>query len=145
MNSYKFDEIEIGHKESFQVQITREMEDRFREITGDHNPLHCDDAFAKKVGNGRFQSHVTFGMLTASLYSTLAGVYLPGKYSLIHSLDVKFQNPVYVGNQLNIEGIVTDKQEALRLLLVKVRITNEDRQCVSKADMKILVLSEGEQ
>ncbi len=87
MNEFKYDDIYIGQTETFTKEITVDMEDCFRNITGDTNPLHRDDDFAKKIGKGRFESHVTFGMLTASLYSTLAGVYLPGRYSLIHSID----------------------------------------------------------
>ena len=86
MNEYTLSEIEIGMKASFQREITTEMEDAFRQISGDENPLHRDDEFAGEISNGKFTQHVAFGMLTASLYSTMAGMYLPGKYSLIHSL-----------------------------------------------------------
>lgn len=78
MNEFIFSELAEGTKAAFTRKITLEMEDSFREISGDENPLHQDDDFACEVGNGRYHSHVTFGMLTASFYSTLAGMYLPG-------------------------------------------------------------------
>lgn len=140
MNSYSFDELEIGHVEQFSVKITKEMEDCFRSITGDINPLHMDDDFAKDIGEGKFLSHVAFGMLTASFYSTLAGVYLPGKYSLIHSVDSKFLNPVYVGDELIITGMVNEKQDTFKLIQIKAKVYNQNGKCVSKADMKVLVL-----
>lgn len=140
MKEYNFSELMIGHKESFEVIITKEMEDSFRAITGDVNPLHQNDEFAKQLGAGKFESHVCFGMLTASFYSTLAGVYLPGKYSLIHSLDIKFQKPVYLGDKLVITGEVVDKQDGLNLIQVKAVIKNHNVQTVSKANMKILCL-----
>lgn len=141
MNEYRFDDIMIGQTESFQKEITVEMEDSFREITGDTNPLHWDDAFAMEVGNGKFKSHVSFGMLTASFYSTIGGVYLPGKYSLIHSIDnLSFKKPVFVGDVLTVTGTVKEKYDDLKLICVSVKITNQDGQVVSKADMKILVL-----
>lgn len=89
---------------------------------------------------GRLPGHVTFGMLTASLLSRLAGVYLPGKYSLIHSVDLKFQKPVFAGDTLTVAGTVADRQEELKLLLIKARITNQEGKCVCKADMKVLVM-----
>ena len=96
--------------------------------------------FIGTISGGRFQSHVTFGMLTASLYSTLAGVYLPGKYSLIHSIDrISFNKPVFAGDVLTVTGTLTGKQDDLKLIQVAVKITNQDGKCVSKADMKILV------
>jgi len=99
MNNYCFSDISIGMKESFQKEITAEMEDMFRQISGDENPLHRLDDFAVKISNNRFSKHVSFGMLTASLFSTMAGVYLPGENSLIHSFDeISFLHPVYAGD-----------------------------------------------
>ncbi len=141
MNEYCIDDISVGMHASFQKTITTEMENAFRDITGDINPLHYDDSFAVQTGNGKFSSHVTFGMLTASLYSTLAGVYLPGKYSLIHSLEeVKFLKPVFSGDTLTVFGEVTDVDTGLHLLRLKVHIKNQKDQTVSKAIMKVLIL-----
>lgn len=139
MNEYKFENLEIGQKESFQVVITEKMVDSFRKLTGDVNPLHIDDGFAKEVGDGKFSRHISFGMLTASFYSTLAGVYLPGKYSLIHSIDIKFQKPVYAGEQLEIEGKIISKQEALKLIEIKAIIYNGQRNKVSQAKIRVIL------
>ncbi len=141
MNEYKFSDINTGLTESFSREITVGMEDSFREISGDVNPLHRDDEFADSAGNGKFTGHVSFGMLTASLLSTMAGVYLPGKYSLIHSIDnISFKAPVYAGDVLTVTGTVKDKQEGLNLILVGVKIVNQSAKTVLKADMKIIVM-----
>jgi acyl dehydratase len=134
MKKYDYGEIAIGLKESFAVTVTQKYQDLFRENTGDANPLHCNDNYAKEKG---YNQCVVFGMLTASYYSTLAGVYLPGEKSLVHSADVKFLNPVYVGDKLNIEGVVTEKHDQFRLLTIKATITNQDNVKVSKAVMKV--------
>ena len=140
MKEYTYDEITVGLTESFTTTITTEMEDMFREITGDYNPLHQDDEYAKEVSGGKFDSHVTFGMLTASLYSTIAGMYLPGKYSLIHSLErVDFKKPVFVGDKLTVTGIVKEKQDDLKLIMLDVVIQNHNNKIVSKAGMKVLL------
>lgn len=138
MNTYTFSEIREGMEETFTREITLEMENAFREISGDANPLHKEDSFAKEIRG--YKQHVSFGMLTASLYSAIAGMYLPGQYSLIHSVEIKFQKPVYAGDVLTVTGIVAEKQEALKLLRLKVKITNQDGKRVSEADMKVLVL-----
>lgn len=141
MNEYTIRDIEIGLKASFTKQITKEMEDSFRIITGDENPLHKDDDFAKDIGGGKFKSHVAFGMLTASLYSTIAGMYLPGKYSLIHSIEeISFMKPVFVGDELTVAGEVIDKIEDLKLIVLKVTVHNHDNKVVSRAKMKVLVM-----
>lgn len=141
MKEYTISEIEIGMQASFQRQLTKEMEDAFRVISGDDNPLHKDDDFAREVSDGKFQGHAAFGMLTASLYSTIAGMYLPGKYSLIHSVDeLSFLKPVFVGDILTVIGEVVDKNEALRLIQLKVIIKNQNNKVVSRARMKVLVM-----
>ena len=140
MKEYQFSDLRIGMKESFSHMVTIEQEESFREITGDLNPLHQADAFARESGQGKFKKHVTFGMLTAAFYSTLAGMYLPGKYSLIHSLEIKLTKPVYAGDLLVITGTVVGLQEELKLLEIKAKIENKEGQCVSKARIKVLVL-----
>lgn len=141
MKKYTFSEIYVGLRETFEQQISIEMENAFREMSGDNNPLHRDDVYAREISAGKYPVHVSFGMLTASLYSTLAGMYLPGAYSLIHSLEnVSFLNPVFVGDVLFVEGEVTDKDESLQLIRVNACIHNQEKRKVSKAKMKIIVL-----
>ena len=141
MNEFCFADIYIGQKESFLKTITAEAENSFREITGDINPLHYDDNFAAAIPGTNFKGHISFGMLTASLYSTLAGVYLPGKYSLIHSFDeISFMHPVYTGDELTVSGEVTKKWDELGLIMVNAFIREKKGETVSKAKIKIKVL-----
>jgi len=134
MNEYKYEEIEIGHKESFTADITEEMMESFKMMTGDINPLHNDEKYAVSLGH---PGRVVFGMLTASLLSTLAGVYLPGKRSLIQEVKIKFAKPVYVGDRLTIEGIVEEKHDVYRLLVLKVTIRNQSGDKVCRGKMHV--------
>ena len=137
MNTYTYEEIEIGHRETFTVTVTEADMDKFREITGDVNPLHKDADYAKDHGH---KDRVVFGMLTASYLSTLAGVYLPGERSLIHSVDVKFEGAVYPGDELTVEGTVSEKNDTFNLIVIKVIIRNKDGKKVCKAKMQVGVM-----
>lgn len=144
-NTYRFEELEVGHTEAFQVIMTKEKMDMFAEMTGDRNPLHMQKEFSQKIFGGGYQHSqncVAYGMLTASFYSTLAGMYLPGKWSLIHSVDVKFLQPVYPQDQLTVVGRVREKHENFRLLVIQAQIRNQDGKKVSKAVMKVGVTHE---
>ena len=134
MNDYRYEEIDIGHKESFTVTVTEEMMKSFCSVTGDVNPLHNDEDYAVSAGH---PGRVVYGMLTASLLSTLAGVYLPGKHSLIHEVKIKFAKPVYIGDTLTVEGIVEEKNDTYSLLMVKVAIRNQDGVKVCRGKMQI--------
>jgi len=141
LNAYVFEEIAVGLTEGFEVTVTEEMFDRFLDITGDVNPLHNDAAFAQKKGH---PARVAFGMLTASFLSTLAGVYLPGKNSLIHEVEVKFAKPVYAGDVLKVSGTVSEVNETFRLFWMKVTVTNQRGEKVLRGKMRVGVLDERE-
>lgn len=134
MNNYTYDQIEVGQKESFSVVITQKMLDDFKAITGDVNPLHNDEAYAKAKGH---PSVVAYGMLTASFLSTLAGVYMPGEKSLIHEVNTKMERPVYVGDELTIEGTVKEKNDTFSFIVVKVLVRNQKGEKVLKAQMQV--------
>ena len=134
MNEYTYEEIQTGHKESFSVTVTEEMMRSFREMTGDINPLHNDEKYAGSQGH---PGRVVYGMLTASLLSTLAGVYIPGRRSLIQEVKIKFAKPVYVGDTITVEGVVEEKHDVYRLIVLKVSMKNQSGDKVCRASMRI--------
>ena len=134
MNHYSFEDISIGMSESFSVKITKEMMDSFCKMSGDINPLHRDEAFAKEHG---FKDRVVYGMLTSSFLSTLAGVYLPGEKSLIHEVDVKFKKPVFVDDELVVKGEVSEINSDFKVFTMKVTITNQNDEKVLRGSMRI--------
>lgn len=134
MNEYTYDEIGQGHKESFSVTVTEEMMESFCRMTGDVNPLHNDADYAKSLGH---PDRVVYGMLTASLLSTLAGVYLPGKRSLIQEVKIKFAKPVYIGDTITVEGVVEEKHDVYSLLVLKVTMRNQTGEKVCRATMQV--------
>lgn len=137
MKSYEFKDLSIGMEESFSRKITDEMLGQFYGITGDSNPLHLDDIFAKEKG---YDSRVVYGMLTASLFSTLGGVYLPGRNCLIHGAEMKFLHPVYCGDTLTVTGQIAEIHESVRQITVKIAIKNQRGQTVCKGKLKEGVL-----
>ena len=137
MNEYRFDEIQVGQEESFEITITEEMMEAFKTVTEDVNPLHNDSSYAKEKG---FEGKVVFGMLTASFLSTMAGVYMPGKYSLIQSVEVKFAKPVFPGEKLTFTGKVSEKNDTFRFIVLKVNAVNEAGEKKVKASMQIGVM-----
>jgi len=139
MNSYKFHEIHVGLEESFEVTITQEMMDKFLDISGDINPLHVDEEYAKQKG---FKSTVVYGLLSSSFYSTLAGVHLPGKYCILQGADIQFSSPVFVGDTLTISGKISYINEAYKQLEIKAIIRNQDNKKVSKATLKTGLIDE---
>lgn len=132
MNEYKFDSIVMNQRAEFEVIITSAMLDKFKEITGDINPMHINDSYAKEQG---YESKLVYGMLTASFYSTLVGVYLPGKYCIFQECNTSFNKPVYVNDKLCISGEVVEIHDVLKRITIKAVIKNQDNKKVSKATL----------
>ena len=139
MNIYKFDDINVGLEESFRVKVDSKKLDKFFEISGDLNPLHSNAEYSKSKG---FSGRVVYGMLTSSFFSTLVGVYLPGKYCILQGIDIQFSNPVYIDDILTITGKVSYINEAYKQLEIKAVIINQDNNKISKATIKVGVMDE---
>ncbi len=132
MNEYTYDTIEVGIEESFSVKITEDMLADFKKISGDENPMHIDDAYAVEHG---FSAKIVYGMLTASFYSRLAGMYLPGKYCILKAVESFFERPVYVNDTLLVKGKVKEKDDRFNQIVIKAKITNSGGKTVSKANI----------
>ena len=130
MNHYTMQELALGMEACFSVTVTEEMLQKFLEISGDVNPLHTDTAFARAKG---YPERIAHGMLTASFYSTLVGMYLPGEHCLLWEVDSKFTAPVFVGDEVNVYGKVTEVNERLGFIRLKARIKNKEGKTVSRA------------
>ncbi len=134
MNDYRVSDLQAGVKASFDAVVTTTMLDQFAQLSGDTNPLHADAEFAQARG---YPGRVAFGMLTASFYSTLAGVHLPGRHALLQGVDASFVAPVFAGDRLTVTGEVAVVHEALRQIEVRAHIINQHGKKVSRAKIRV--------
>lgn len=139
MNEYRYEDLSIGLTESFSHVVTKEDMENFLRISGDVNPLHNDADFAKEKG---FKDRVVYGMLTASLISTMGGVYLPGKYCLIQQVESKFVSPVFIGDELTVTGKVSELNDSVKQAVIKIEIRNQEDKKVVRAILKVGFLDE---
>ena len=133
---YKFDEIILGTKTKFTVQINESTINEFARISGDHNPLHMDEQYAAKM---QFGKRVCHGMLLASFFSRLVGMYMPGKNALYFSQTLNFQTPCFVGDKVTIEGEVIDKSQSTRIITIKTTAHNQVSKCLVDGIAKVIV------
>ncbi len=139
MNNYSIETIKVGDNAEFERVITAEMMEKFLEITGDNNPLHIDEEYARSKG---FGGRVCYGALCSSFFSTLAGVYLPGKRCLLHSIDSKYKQPVFIGDHLTVKGTVTEVNELFNVITVKGSIVNQHGKTVTRAVIQAGILTD---
>ncbi|MEZ4744517.1 MAG: SDR family oxidoreductase [Calditrichia bacterium] len=132
-----FEDIRVGDTAEFTHTITERDVQAFANLTGDHNPLHLDSAFAQESG---FRQPVVYGMLSASFISTMIGMYIPGKGALWTGQSLQFLNPAYVGDVLTIRAEVAQKSPANRLLVLKIAIENQQGKALITGESTVKML-----
>jgi 3-hydroxybutyryl-CoA dehydratase len=136
MNEYRWTDLTLGMSARFEAAITDEAMQRFAALSGDVNPLHVDEAFAQRSG---FPGRVAYGLLTSSFYSTLVGMYLPGRWALLHGLDIELKSPAFIGDVLTISGEITHLSDAFKRMDIKASVVNERGRTISKATIRAAV------
>jgi 3-hydroxybutyryl-CoA dehydratase len=117
-----FEDIQVGDRASFTKVWSKEDVATFVLLSGDENPLHTEEVYASTT---RFGKPIVHGMLVASSFSTLVGMYLPGTYCLYVKQDISFKKPVYVGDGLLVEGTVVRKIESTKMLEIQCSVSRE--------------------
>ncbi|MEA2414143.1 MAG: 3-hydroxybutyryl-CoA dehydratase [Thermoanaerobaculia bacterium] len=119
--SASIDDFEVGQHVTFAKTFAEDDLRRFIEITGDVNPLHVDEDFAAGTPFGR---RVLHGMLTASIFSTMVGMLLPGTGAIYRSQTLTFLLPVHVGETVTAHFVVRSVDRAKHRLEIDAWIEN---------------------
>src|SRR5262245_42276021 len=90
-----FAELAVGMQVSTQNKVTDQDVIDFARVSGDHNPLHMDEEYAKQT---QFKGRIAHGALTASYISAILGNDLPGPGAVFMELNLKFIRPVRIGD-----------------------------------------------
>ncbi len=103
LNGYYFEDLEVGMSDSFGKTVTETDVVLFAGVSGDINPSHINEDFAKTT---RMKTRVAHGMLTASLISAVLGTKLPGPGCLFVSHTSNFKAPVMIGDTVTARATV---------------------------------------
>ena len=95
MQGFYFDELTVGQTaETSRVVGAADIE-AFAAVSGDHNPIHLDDAYAKTT---TFGERIAHGMLSGAYISAILGTRLPGPGAIYLSQSLRFRRPVKIGD-----------------------------------------------
>ena len=108
----------------------------FANATGDHNPLHLDEEFAKQT---RFGKRIAHGMLSASLISAVIANELPGQGSIYLGQTLQFVAPVFPGDTVTARVTVTSIREDKPIIKLETVCTNQRDEVVIKGEATVLV------
>ena len=115
---YYLDEMAEGMSHSTSMDITDEAIMTFAKLSGDFNPIHVDEDYAK---NSVFGQRVAHGALSASLISAVLGNDLPGPGAIFVELNMRFRKPAFIGDTVVATATVAEINERTGRIKMKVK------------------------
>lgn len=132
MKTVTYNDIRVGDKSSQSKTVTQADINAFAAVSGDHNPVHLSEEFAKTT---QFGGTIAHGMLAVSYISTVLGTQYPGPGSIFMGLNnVQFLGPVRPGDTVTTTVTVTEKHPTKPVIKFTCECVNQNGQIVVKAD-----------
>jgi 3-hydroxybutyryl-CoA dehydratase len=131
-----FDELTIGRSAERTHTVTEGDIVAFAAVSGDHNPLHLDEAQAATT---MFKGRIAHGMLSASYISAVIGTQLPGFPCVYVSQQLAFRRPVRIGDTITTECVIVERFVADRRVRLSTRCRNQQGKTVLDGEAIVLV------
>lgn len=128
--------LKVGDTDSITKTITDDDIRAYADLTGDDNPVHLDDEFAKTT---RFGRRIAHGMLSAGLISAVLANKLPGTGTVYLSQSLSFVAPVYPGDTVTARVTVTKVREDKPIVTLETVCTNQRDEPVLRGEAVVLV------
>ncbi|HWF77055.1 MAG TPA: MaoC family dehydratase [Caulobacteraceae bacterium] len=103
MQGAYLEELEVGQSAELKRTVAEGDLAAFADVTGDHNPLHLDEAYAAQTP---FKGRIAHGMLSAGYISAVLATKLPGPGAVYVSQTLSFRRPVRIGDEVTAEAKV---------------------------------------
>ena len=109
-----YEDLKVGQSASVSHTVTERDVELFGEATGDMNPVHFDEAYARKTV---FRGRVAHGVLAIGFMSAVMGTQLPGPGSIFLSATTDFKGPVRIGDTVITTCTVKEIQESRNVVM----------------------------
>ncbi len=134
-----FDEIQIGETACLVRTLSREDIELFAVMSGDVNPAHVDEDYAR---SDMFHKIIAHGMWGGSLISTLIGTKLPGPGAIYLDQTLSFRHPVSVGDTITVTITVTAKDAAQHRVTLDCSCSNQRGEVVIRGTALVIAPTE---
>ncbi len=127
------EDIRVGMTDTYTRTVSERDIQLFGEATGDMNPVHFDEEYARKTV---FRGRVAHGALTIGFLSALLGTQLPGAGTIFQSATIAFKGPVRIGDTVTVTATVQGIEGRIALINC---ICMVGQATVMESDVKVLV------
>ncbi len=129
--------LKIGDTFSVSKEVTDELIKQFADVSGDYNPIHLDEDFAKDT---RFGKRIGHGMLTASFISAVLGYKLNVRKLVYLGQTLKFKHPTYIGDTVTAKATVKNIREDKPIIKIETTCENQDGTILIEGEATIMLL-----
>ena len=133
----RYADIKIGDSAEISHKFTEEDIQTFGDLSGDYNPLHFDEEWAKRT---IFGSRIAHGILTAGLVSNAIGMKLPGTGTIYLSQQMRFKKPVRINDTITARVEVIAKDDKKERITIQTTCTNQDGVIVLDGEALVTVM-----
>lgn len=123
-----YDKLEVGMSASFSKTVTETDVCLFAGLSGDFNPMHMNEEFAKLTPFGRRIAH---GAIPQSLIAPVLGMKLPGLGTIVVEVTTRFRAPTFLGDTITARAEVAEKIEEKRRVRMALSWTNQRGETVA--------------
>lgn len=123
-NGLYLEDLDVGMSATYAKTVSEADIVLFAGISGDSNPVHVDDDYARDT---MFKGRIAHGMLTASFISAVLGTRLPGPGCIYLSQNLRFKAPVRIGDTVRAVVEVTEIDRDRARITVSTRCSVGDR------------------
>lgn len=125
-------DLSVGQTTTRSLTVTGRHVALYADLTGDHNPLHFDETFAKRTG--KLDGLIVQGGLTTGLLHALVATDLPGPGTVFLSQNWKFTAPVYIGDTISAQAEVLSVHATKPVCQLRVRVTRQTGETVLEGE-----------
>jgi len=137
MKVTKYSNIKLGQVAKIVHTITEDDIQTFGDLSGDDNPLHFDEDWAKTT---MFGSRIAHGLLSASFISTAIGMHLPGPGTIYMSQSMRFLGPVRIGDTITAQVEVIKLNDEKERVTLKTICTNQNGKVVLDGEALVTLM-----
>ena len=130
-----FDELQVGETASLARTLTYKDIELFAIMSGDVNPAHVDEVFAK---SDMFHKVVAHGMWGGALISTLLGTRLPGPGTIYLNQSLHFRGPVGLGDTITVTVKVAEKKPEKHHVILECQALNQRGEIVIAGTAEVI-------
>ena len=130
-----YDQLQIGDEASFSKTITETDVYLFAGISGDFNPLHVNEEYARQTS---FKTRIAHGALPQCLIAPVLGTKLPGLGTIAVENTCRFKAPTFFGDTITAKARVAEKIEDKRWVRMALVWTNQRGETVADGEAVVI-------